>query len=60
MSFNYAEVWVDSTGMPIQTKIVEKNGDATTVWLSNLEKNRKLSVDEFVVKYDPSAKIIKG
>ena len=60
MSFNYAEVWVDSTGMPIQTKIVEKNGDATTVRLTNLEKNRKLSVAEFPVKYDPSAKVIKG
>lgn len=60
MSFKYAEVWVDSTGMPVQTKIVEKNGDATTVRLTNLEKNRKLSPTEFVVKYDPSAKVIKG
>ena len=60
MSFSYAEVWVDSTGMPIQTKIVEKNGDATTVRLTNLERNRKLSVDEFTVKYDSSAKVIKG
>lgn len=60
MSFNYAEVWVDSTGMPVMTKIVEKNGDATTVRLTNLEKNRKLSAIEFVVKYDPSSKVIKG
>ena len=60
MSFSYAEVWVDSAGMPVQIKIVEKNGDATTVRLTNLEKNRKLSTDEFVVKFDPSAKIVKG
>src|ERR1700682_5762538 len=60
MSFSYAEVWVDSTGMPIQTKIVEKNGDATTVRLTNLEKNRKVSPGEFTVKYDPSAQVIKG
>jgi outer membrane lipoprotein-sorting protein len=60
MSFSYAEVWVDSAGMPVQIKIVEKNGDATTVRLTNLEKNRKLSAEEFVVKFDPSAKIVKG
>jgi outer membrane lipoprotein-sorting protein len=59
-SFKYAEVWVDSTGMPVQTKIVEMNDDATTVRLANVEKNRKLSKDDFTVKYDPSAKIIKG
>jgi len=60
MSFSYAEVWVDSTGMPVQTKMVEKNGDATTVRLMNLEKNRRLSREDFVVKYDPSAKVIKS
>jgi len=60
MSFNYAEVWVDSTGMPVQTKVVEKNGDATTVRLTNLEKNAKLSLIDFKVKYDPTAKVIKG
>src|SRR6185312_11672298 len=27
-SFKYAEIWVDSSGMPVQTKIVEKNDDA--------------------------------
>jgi outer membrane lipoprotein-sorting protein len=60
LSFKYAEVWVDSTGMPVQTKIVEKNDDATTVRLNNVEKNARLSVTDFAVKYDPSAKIIKG
>ena len=29
--YKYAEIWVDSGGMPVQTKIVEKNGDATTM-----------------------------
>jgi outer membrane lipoprotein-sorting protein len=59
-TFKYAEVWVDSTGMPVQTKIVEKNDDATTVRLNNVEKNRALSKRDFEVKYDPSAKVIKG
>jgi outer membrane lipoprotein-sorting protein len=60
MSFSYAEVWVDSAGMPVQIKIVEKNGDATTVRLTNLEKNRKLSPIEFEVRYDSTAKVVKG
>ncbi|HEX9629256.1 MAG TPA: outer membrane lipoprotein carrier protein LolA, partial [Pyrinomonadaceae bacterium] len=40
-SFKYAEIWVDSSGMPVQTKIVEKNDDATTMRLSGLERNLK-------------------
>jgi len=33
-SFKYAEIWVDSSGMPVQTKVVEKNDDSTTVRLT--------------------------
>src|SRR2546422_3939150 len=58
--FKYAEIWVDSSGMPVQTKIVEKNDDATTMRLSNLEKNVKISSDEFSVKLDANVKIVKG
>ena len=43
-SFKYAEIWVDSSGMPVQTKIVEKNDDATTMRLSGVERNLKISV----------------
>lgn len=60
MSFKYAEVWVDGTGMPVMTKIVEKNGDATTVRLTNVEKNSPLSRKIFEVKYDPTAKVIRA
>jgi outer membrane lipoprotein-sorting protein len=59
-SFKYAEIWVDSAGMPVQTKIVEKNGDATTMRLSGLERNAKISSDEFSVKLDSNVKIVKG
>jgi len=59
-SFKYAEIWVDSAGMPVQTKIVEKNDDATTMRLSSLERNLKISPDEFVVKLDSNVKIVKG
>jgi outer membrane lipoprotein-sorting protein len=59
-SFKYAEIWVDSAGMPVQTKIVEKNDDATTMRLSGLERNAKLSSDDFGIKLDSNVKIVKG
>lgn len=59
-SYKYAEIWVDSNGMPVQTKIVEKNGDATTMRLSGMERNLKISSDEFSVKLDSNVKIVKG
>lgn len=59
-SYKYAEIWVDSAGMPVQTKIVEKNDDATTMRLSGMERNPKISTDDFNLKLDSSVKIIKG
>jgi outer membrane lipoprotein-sorting protein len=59
-SFKYAEVWVDSSGMPVQTKIVEKNDDATTMRLSGVERNLKVSSNEFDIKLDSNVKIVKG
>ena len=58
-SFKYAEIWVDSYGMPVQTKVVEKNDDATTVRLRNLERNVKISSDLFTQKIDANVKVIK-
>jgi outer membrane lipoprotein-sorting protein len=58
--YKYAEIWVDSGGMPVQTKIVEKNGDATTMRLSGMERNAKISTDDFNLKLDSTVKIIKG
>jgi len=59
-SYRYAEVWIDEGGMPVQTKIVEKNDDATTVRLTNMEKNAPISMDEFTLKLDSSVKKVKG
>ncbi|HKP45759.1 MAG TPA: outer membrane lipoprotein carrier protein LolA [Pyrinomonadaceae bacterium] len=59
-SFKYAEIWVDSSGMPVQTKIVEKNDDATTMRLSSLERNPRVSSDDFNLKLDSNVKIVKG
>jgi outer membrane lipoprotein-sorting protein len=59
-SFKYAEIWVDSVGMPVQTKIVEKNDDSTTMRLNGVERNLRISSDEFNIKLDPGVKIVKG
>ena len=59
-SFKYAEIWVDRSGMPVQTKIVEKNDDATTMRLTGLEKNAKISSDDFSQKLDGNVRIVKS
>jgi outer membrane lipoprotein-sorting protein len=59
-SFKYAEIWVDGSGMPVQTKIVEKNDDATTMRLRDLEKNVRVSSDEFNLPLGSDVKVIKG
>ena len=59
-SFKYAEIWVDSSGMPVQTKVVEKNDDSTTMRLTGLEKNLKISSDDFSQKLDSNVRIVKS
>ena len=51
---------VGVTAMPVQTKIVEKNDDSTTMRLTALEKNQKISQSEFEVKLDSNVKIVKS
>jgi outer membrane lipoprotein-sorting protein len=59
-SYKYIEVWVDKDGMPVQTKMVEKNDDSTTMRLSNVERNGSIPMDQFKLNLDSSVKIIKG
>lgn len=59
-AYKYAEVWIDSGGMPVQAKIVEKNDDSTTMRLTALEKNQKISQSDFDIKLDSSVKIVKS
>jgi outer membrane lipoprotein-sorting protein len=59
-SFKYAEIWVDGSGMPVQTKIVEKNDDATTIRLTDLQKNAGVSMDEFKQQFGGDVKVIRG
>ena len=59
-SYKYIEVWVDDSGMPVQTKMVEKNDDSTTVRLSNIAKNQKIDNKEFSIDLPSNVKKIKG
>src|SRR5437870_5538127 len=59
-SYKYIEIWVDDSGMPVQTKMVEKNDDSTTLRLSSVEKNQAISKDQFTLKLDSNAKRAKG
>jgi len=58
--YNYIEVWVDASGMPVQTKMVEKNNDSTTVRLTNVSKNQPIDKGVFELKLDSSVKKVKG
>lgn len=59
-SFKYAEIWIDSSGMPVQTKVVEKNDDSTTMRLTGLEKNVKINSDDFNIRLDGDVKVVKS
>lgn len=59
-SYKYAEIWVDGYGMPVQTKVVERNDDSTTVRLTNVERNAGISTDQFKLKLDSKVKIVKS
>ena len=58
--YSYAEVWVDGSGMPVQTKVVEKNGDATTVRLMDVQRNVQLSKGDFKLELGSDIKIVRG
>jgi outer membrane lipoprotein-sorting protein len=58
--YQFAEVWVTDDGMPIQTRVTERNGDATTVRLTNIQRNPAIPGDTFTVPLPPGTKIVKG
>jgi outer membrane lipoprotein-sorting protein len=58
--YQYAEIWVDGNGMPVQAKVVENNNDSTTVLLSNLQKNVRIDVQKFKVNIPKGTTEVKG
>ncbi len=59
-NYKYMELWIDKDGMPVQTKMVERNDDSTTVRLSNVERNQQISNDQFKQNLGSEVKRIKG
>jgi outer membrane lipoprotein-sorting protein len=59
-SFQFAEVWVTDDGMPIQTRVTEKNNDSTTVRLTNIQRNPNIPMDTFNFTPPAGTKIVKG
>lgn len=59
-NYKYIELWIDKEGMPVQTKMVEKNDDSTTVRLSSVERNQTISPDQFKQNLGSEVKHIKG
>jgi outer membrane lipoprotein-sorting protein len=57
-SFKWAEAWIDSQGMPVQTKVIERNDDSTTVRLTNMQRNASIALEEFFLKLDSNVKIV--
>lgn len=59
--YQFAEVWVDQgNGMPVQTRVTEKNGDSTLVRLTNVQRNANVPSDAFDLKLGSDVKIVKG
>ena len=57
-SYKSADLWVDGNGMPIQARIMEKNNDTTTVYLSNLQKNVTINASGFKVEMPKNIKCV--
>ncbi len=49
-----------STGMPLQTRVIERNNDMTTVRLLNPQKNAPVSAGAFDIQLGSDIKVVKG
>jgi outer membrane lipoprotein-sorting protein len=58
-TYKFAEIWVDGSGMVVQAKIVDRNDDATTIRLTNVQKNAAVSIDQIKVSLPGDVKIVK-
>ena len=59
-SYKSADLWVDSDGMPVQAKIVEKNNDSTTILLTNIQRNATVKASDFDIVKPKDVSVIQG
>jgi outer membrane lipoprotein-sorting protein len=60
MSYKTADLWVDANGMPVQTRIVEKNNDTTTVLIYNIQKNATVKASDFKISPPKGTNIVQS
>jgi len=56
----FTEVWVDDSGMPVQTRVTEKNGDSTLVRLTNIQRNAPVRSNDIEIPLPAGVKIVKS
>ena len=59
-NYKTIEIWIDTNGMPIQTKITEANGDWTNIYLSDLQKNTAVKVEDFRILLPKETQVIRN
>jgi outer membrane lipoprotein-sorting protein len=59
-SAKFTEVWVDDSGMPIQTRVTERNGDSTLVRLTNIQRNARVTPQDIDIQVPGDVKIVKS
>jgi len=57
--YKRADLWIDSSGMPVQARIVANNNDTTTLTITNETKNRSIDSKIFNFKFPSGTRIIK-
>ena len=59
-SYGSIELWVDGNGMPVQSKVVESNGDWTSARLTNLAKNAAVKGTDFQLQLPKGVNLKKN
>lgn len=56
--YNSIDIWVAQSGLPVQWKMVERNGDYTVITLKNTQINMNIADSAFVINLPGGTKII--
>ncbi|CAN5518397.1 hypothetical protein BH10ACI2_BH10ACI2_06860 [soil metagenome] len=56
--YKYAEIWIDSDGLPRQSKVISSNNDSTQVTLTNVRVNQKIDRKVFEISPPNGTKVV--
>lgn len=57
--YKKADLWIDSSGMPVQARIVATNNDTTTLLITSEIKNKSIDAKVFNFRFPSGTKVIK-